>query len=115
MSIGTPIVATAIGGSVEALEDGRTGLLVPPGDSAAIAAALRRLAGDLEAARAMGREARRVAQERFSIPAVTRQVGALYKDLLRSKGGLAARTRDGGRRASGPFRSGAADCEPEES
>ncbi|TAK31808.1 MAG: glycosyltransferase [Chloroflexota bacterium] len=100
MSIGKPIVATAIGGSVEALEDGRTGLLVPPGDSTAIAAALRRLASDPDSARAMGREARRVAQERYSIPAVTRQVHALYEDILRGRGTLMPATDDRGTSSS---------------
>jgi glycosyltransferase involved in cell wall biosynthesis len=41
MMIGTPIVATDTGGSAEVLADGEAGILVPPGDSAALAAAIR--------------------------------------------------------------------------
>jgi glycosyltransferase involved in cell wall biosynthesis len=43
---GLPIVATAVGGVPAALHEGRTGLLVAPGDAAACANALERLAGD---------------------------------------------------------------------
>ena len=51
MAYGRPVVATAVGGLVDAVEDGVTGVLVPPGDAAALRAALERLLGDRDAAR----------------------------------------------------------------
>jgi glycosyltransferase involved in cell wall biosynthesis len=66
LASGLPVVASRIGGIPEYVEDGRTGLLFPPGDSAALAECLRRLAADRELRRAMGRAARQAAVERFS-------------------------------------------------
>ena len=64
---GLPVVASRIGGIPEHLEDGRTGMLVPPGDVPAIARALRRLQSDPGALAAMSASARSLAVERFSI------------------------------------------------
>ena len=47
MACGTPVVATGTGGSADFLRDGANCLLVPPGDDAALATAVRRLAGDI--------------------------------------------------------------------
>jgi len=66
MASGTPVIATRHSGIVEAIEDGRTGLLVPSGDRAALAAAMRRLFDDPAAARAMGEVAQVVAAARFN-------------------------------------------------
>jgi len=46
LAVGTPVVSTAVGGVVEVLEDGRNGLLVPPGDHEALAGAIRRFFAD---------------------------------------------------------------------
>ncbi len=54
---GVPVVASAVGGVPELVADGETGLLVPPGDARALAAALTRLAGDPAEAAAMGKAA----------------------------------------------------------
>jgi len=59
MSSGLPVVASGISGIPELVEDGVSGILAPPGDAAAIAAALRRLAGDPALRERMGRAARR--------------------------------------------------------
>ena len=48
LAVGTPVVATSVGGVPEIVRDGENGLLVPPGDPAALAAALRRFLGDAE-------------------------------------------------------------------
>ena len=59
MAHGRPVVASAVGGIPEVVEDGVTGLLVPPGDVAALRAALERLLADPILRRRLGREARR--------------------------------------------------------
>jgi glycosyltransferase involved in cell wall biosynthesis len=60
-----PAVASRTGGIVDVVEDGRSGLLVPPGDTPALAGGLRALATDPDRRATMGREARRVALARF--------------------------------------------------
>ena len=77
-----PAVATAVGGTPELVVDGVTGLVVPPGNTHALAAALERLLGDPGLARRLGDAARRRAEQRFS---VIRQVDALlsiWEDVL---------------------------------
>lgn len=59
MSAGVPVVASALSGIPELVADGETGLTVPPGDAAAIAAALRRLADDPDLRGRLGVAARR--------------------------------------------------------
>ncbi len=82
MAAGVPIVATHHAGIGEAVEDGRTGFLVPSGDAAALAAALRRLVDDPNAARAMGDEARRVALDRFDAMAQSRRLENILLDII---------------------------------
>ncbi len=62
---GVPVVATAMGGIGEAIRDGETGCLVPPGDPAALAAAVQRLAADPEAARSMAERGREWVLRKF--------------------------------------------------
>jgi glycogen(starch) synthase len=66
MAHGRPVVASAVGGIPELVEDGVTGFLVPPGDVAALRAALERLLADPVLRRRMGREGRRRVAERCS-------------------------------------------------
>ena len=75
---GLPVVASAVGGIPEIVEDGRTGLLVPPGDVAALARALRAAAAD---GAAMGNAARLRCLERFEIGVVADAWSALLGDL----------------------------------
>ncbi len=63
---GTPVVASAVGCLAEYVDDGITGLLVPPGDAARLADALDRLLGDAELWNAMSRRAREAANVTFS-------------------------------------------------
>jgi colanic acid/amylovoran biosynthesis glycosyltransferase len=65
MAEGTPVVGSRHAGIAEAVADGRTGLLMPPGDASALAAALRQLIDAPEVARVMGTQARQVALDRF--------------------------------------------------
>ncbi|MBI4497991.1 MAG: glycosyltransferase [Chloroflexi bacterium] len=62
MASGLPIVTTDIYGNRELVRDGEQGFLVPPGDAAAVGAALARLAADPDLARSLGRQARQRAE-----------------------------------------------------
>ena len=66
MASGLPVIAGDIPGNREMIAAGRTGLLFPPGDAAALAAAIGRLLGNREQARALGEAARSFAVEHFS-------------------------------------------------
>lgn len=67
MSCGLPVVATDVGGVAEAVEDGVTGLVVPPLDEEAFAAAVLRILRDPIRSAALGRAGRQQALERFSV------------------------------------------------
>uniref|UniRef100_UPI0022EB0F46 glycosyltransferase n=1 Tax=Falsiroseomonas oryzae TaxID=2766473 RepID=UPI0022EB0F46 len=77
-----PAIATDVGGTADAVLHGRTGLLVPPEDPAALAAALRRLLDDASERRALGIAARRHAREAFGLEAMVAAFEALYAELL---------------------------------
>jgi glycosyltransferase involved in cell wall biosynthesis len=71
MAYARPVVASAVGGLPDAVEDGVTGLRVPPRDPPALRAAIETLLGDAALRRRMGATARTVAGERFSWRAST--------------------------------------------
>lgn len=81
MAAGLPIVATAADGNAEAVTDGINGFLTPPGDPAALAAALLRLLEDPALARRMG-EAGRARADEFDARAMVAAIAALYEELL---------------------------------
>jgi glycosyltransferase involved in cell wall biosynthesis len=85
MAAGAPVVATRVGGTPEALVDGDTGLLVPPGEAGALAAGVSRLLDDRELARRLGCAARRLIAERFSVERMVRATEDLYAELLARK------------------------------
>ena len=82
MAYGRPVVAGAVGGLLDLVIDGETGLLVPPGDVAALRAALERLLGDAELRRRLGAGARKRARALLSWPAVTDATIRAYEDAL---------------------------------
>jgi starch synthase len=82
MACETAVVASAVGGIPEVVDDGRTGLLVPPSDPAALAAAINRLLDDPGLARQMGIAGRERAVADFSWRAIAEQTVALYEDVL---------------------------------
>ncbi|WP_375426349.1 glycosyltransferase family 4 protein [uncultured Friedmanniella sp.] len=71
---GRPVVAAASLGHLESVTDGETGLLVPAGDAAAMAAAMERLVADPELARRLADRARREAERRFSVARYRREI-----------------------------------------
>ncbi|WP_051942641.1 glycosyltransferase family 4 protein [Streptacidiphilus rugosus] len=83
MACGTPVVGSAIGGIPHVVEDGVQGLLVPPGDAKALAAACRTLLSDPRLADRMGAAGRDRAVDRYAWPALT----ARYRRIFRGDGG----------------------------
>jgi glycosyltransferase involved in cell wall biosynthesis len=82
MERGRPVIASAVGGLPEIVEDGRTGLLVPPGDADALAGAILELAADRSRAAAMGAAGRARALAEFSQERCTDRIEALYRGSL---------------------------------
>jgi colanic acid/amylovoran biosynthesis glycosyltransferase len=76
-----PVVAAAVGGVAEGMEDGGTGFLVPPGDVAAAAAAVKRLVEDAGLRRAMGVRGRELVGERFDAAGLAERLETVYKTL----------------------------------
>jgi glycosyltransferase involved in cell wall biosynthesis len=86
MAAGLPVVATQVGGNPEVIEDGVSGLLVPPRDSAEIAAAVGRLLEDEGFARRLGQAGMRRVSELFSLSGSVQQTEHLYQRLIEVKG-----------------------------
>jgi glycosyltransferase involved in cell wall biosynthesis len=82
MNAGRAIVATAVGGNVEVVIDGETGILVPARDTTALVKAILRLATDGELRQRMGKAGRNRVAAHFSAEAVIRKTDALYQSLL---------------------------------
>jgi glycosyltransferase involved in cell wall biosynthesis len=81
MAAGRAVVATAVGGNTQLIEDGVHGLLVPPGDPAALARAVERLLADAGLAARLAGAARRRARERYSRQAMVRRFEEYYLGL----------------------------------
>jgi len=82
MAHARPVVASAVGGLLDLVVDGETGMLVPPRDIPALREALERLLADPDLRRRLGEAGRARVQERFSWPAVTDATIAAYEDAL---------------------------------
>ena len=82
MAAGLPVIASAVGGVGEQVEDGVTGLLVPAGDVDALADALERLLADPELRRSMGEAGRARAEELFDLPKFRQAHLDLYRREL---------------------------------
>jgi glycosyltransferase involved in cell wall biosynthesis len=79
MAFGLPVVATRAGGLPEVVEDGVTGVLVPPGDAQALAEAILELLRRPELRHRMGQAGRRRVLERFTADEVVRQTLRVYE------------------------------------
>ena len=82
MLAGIPVVATDVGSVRESVDDGATGLVVPPDDPAALAEAIRQLVDDPSQRERMGTEARRRGVERFTVDATVDAYLDLYREVL---------------------------------
>lgn len=81
MACGTAVVASRVGGIPEVVASGETGLLVPPDDPAALAAAINEVLADPGRAAAMGRAGRDRAVAEFGWPAVAERTVSLYEQV----------------------------------
>ena len=82
MAYGKAIVTTGVGGLADAIDDGVTGLVVPPGDVAALRAALERLLADAGLRLRLGPAAREKAQATYAWPVATEATIAVYRDAI---------------------------------
>jgi glycosyltransferase involved in cell wall biosynthesis len=85
MAAGRAIVACDVGGNPEAVQDGETGVLVPPRDSGLLAEAILGRLNDPAGTNEMGAAGRRRAGEHFSVEEMVRQMEALYDSLMERK------------------------------
>jgi glycosyltransferase involved in cell wall biosynthesis len=76
------VVLTEVGGVPEIVDSGRTGLLVPPSDPAALAAGILHMLDDPDRASAMARAGAAEVRRRFSVQRMCREYESLYDDLL---------------------------------
>jgi len=86
LAMGRPVVATAVAGVDELIEDRRTGRLVPARDARALADAIRGLLRDPAAASVMGREGRRLVQERFTAERMVSGTTSVFESALSERG-----------------------------
>jgi glycosyltransferase involved in cell wall biosynthesis len=83
---GKPIIATAVGGTDEAIRCGQTGLLVPPADSRALADAIRSLLTDPTLAARLAQAAKAHALQEFSAETMCQRTVAVYEEVLALRG-----------------------------
>jgi glycosyltransferase involved in cell wall biosynthesis len=95
MDAGLPIVATAVGGVPDLIDDGVHGLLVPPRDAAALAGAVAALLDERERGRELGARARERRRTESDIDTLVRRLEALYSELLERRAGLGPGMGDG--------------------
>lgn len=84
MAGGLAVVATSVGGTVEVIDDSVNGLLVPPGDGAALSAAADRVLSSPELRARLGAAAARTVTERFDIEDTADALASLYQELVPS-------------------------------
>ncbi|PYM21297.1 MAG: hypothetical protein DMD81_00130, partial [Candidatus Rokuibacteriota bacterium] len=82
LAVGTPVVATSVGGSPELIHDGETGRLVPPADAGALAAAIADLLRDPKRARDMARAGQAIVRKTLSLDLVMERTTTIYDEVL---------------------------------
>jgi glycosyltransferase involved in cell wall biosynthesis len=85
MAAGCPVIASRVGGIPDFVEDHETGLLIPPGDSGALAGAICQLAGDEKRRQALARSGRERVRSSYSLERMIGGVETLYESLLAAK------------------------------
>jgi glycosyltransferase involved in cell wall biosynthesis len=88
MTLRRPVIASALGGIVDMIANGETGLLIPPGDSAALASALELLSARPELRRRLGSNAGVFAEQRFDVHELKRAFIELLTQVSQSHDGV---------------------------
>jgi glycosyltransferase involved in cell wall biosynthesis len=83
MYFGVPVIASSVGGILELIEDGKSGILIPPADTEALYKAMYKLAVDQDLAQALAQEGKERVKQ-FTIENMTRQVEECYSELLKN-------------------------------
>src|SRR5436309_211368 len=83
LAVGTPVVATVVGGIPEIVKDGVTGRLVPPGEPDALARAIVEMISDTERAHIMAQAGQALVRERFTVDAMMAATTSVYASLMR--------------------------------
>ncbi|HWX15179.1 MAG TPA: glycosyltransferase, partial [Chthoniobacterales bacterium] len=86
MSMGLPVIATNLGGSLDQVAEGITGFLVPPADPPALAAKIERLANNPDLRRKMGAAGRKRIAENFSLSEMVKKIETIYSDVASTEG-----------------------------
>jgi len=86
MAASKPVVATNVGGNSEVIDDGATGLLVPPKNSKGLADALIKILSNKELSNSIGIAGQRKVKERFSLEFMTKEYEELYEHWLEKRG-----------------------------
>lgn len=86
LAMGCPVIASRVNGVPELIEDHKNGLLVPPRDSPALAAAIREILGDPTAASKMGAVGRAVVRERFTADRMVADTTAIFDAAMQEAG-----------------------------
>jgi glycosyltransferase involved in cell wall biosynthesis len=84
MACGLPAVASRVGGIVDAVDEGRSGILLAPGDAHKLTSALAHLSAEAPTRSAMGAAARALAVERFSMTVMAQRTVELYRACLQT-------------------------------
>lgn len=82
MAMGVPVVASKTGGTSELILDGKTGILIPPRDSHALAQAVKHLINNPERAKRMGQRGRQRMEERFTLSKQMEAIEGLWNEML---------------------------------
>jgi len=85
-TFGKPVVVTTVGSLPEVVDQGETGMVVPPRDEAALAEAIVSVLGDRERRREMGRKAYQKATTELSWDTIAQQTLAVYEEALAARG-----------------------------
>ncbi len=93
MAAGLPVIATAVGGNVELIDDGESGCFIQPGDVQGLADVLARYISDTGLRRGQGARARQIAIERYGLEAMIGRYQSVYETLITRTGAPAARVR----------------------
>jgi len=85
MAVGLPVIGTRVGGIPEVIQDNVNGLLVVPGDPHELATGIEKLVSDKSIREKMGRNGRRIYEQKFTAERMIREIELLYDELLRRR------------------------------